>query len=159
VEVSTLWSALLVAGCSQEDHLSAIAAVNKSNIQRLTNCYSAFQVNSYGIGPKDENEFKRFIKNEIGDYHLKLMNINPNNIDAIFVSEQDHLPFAVKYGIKGGPGIIDAVVFEQKGSAGLRQVGINGAKVMEVDDAMYKEMWEGRWHAPKRAGDPILTPP
>jgi len=87
------------------------------------------------------------------------MEIDPNNIDAIFVSERDHLPFLVKYGIKGGPGIVDALVFEQKGSGGSRQVGINGGKIMEVDDAQYKEMWEGRWHQAKKSGDVDLTLP
>jgi hypothetical protein len=149
----------MAGACSHDDHISTIAAANKFNIQKLTNCYSAFQVNSYGMGPKDDNEFKRFIKNDMGDYHLKLMNINPSNIDAIFVSERDHLPFNVKYGIKGGPGIVDAVVFEQKGTGGLRQVGINGATIMDVDDAQFKEMWEGRWHAPKKAGEADLTLP
>jgi hypothetical protein len=152
-------AALTAVGCSHDDHEAAIAAVNKSNIQRLTNCYSAFQFDSYGLGPKDENELRRFIKNDIGDYHMKLLNINPSNIDAIFVSERDHLPFVVKYGIKGGPGIIDAVVFEQKGVDGLRQVGINGATVMEVDDALYKDMWEGRWHPPPVPGAAVATPP
>jgi hypothetical protein len=151
--------ALLAAGCSSDDHVSLIAASNKSNIQRLTNCYAAFQMNSYGLGPKDEAEFRRFINNDMGKYHLKLMDIDLNNIDGIFVSERDHLPFLVKYGIKGGPGIVDALVFEQKGRSGIRQVGINGGKIMNVDDSQYQEMWEGRWHQPKKSGDPDLILP
>jgi hypothetical protein len=138
---------LLLAGCSSEDNgANQIAAVNGSNIQRLTNLYSAFQVSRYGPGPKDEAEFKRFIKDEMGSYHLELMHVDPGNIDAVFISDRDHKPFKVRYGVNGGPGIVNAVVFEEQGIDGKKQVGINGGKVMEVDDNQYKDMWEGHSH-------------
>jgi hypothetical protein len=137
----------VMSGCSSDDNgASQIAAVNNSNIQKLTNLYSAFQANRYGPGPKNEGEFKRFIKDEMGPYHLGLMQVDPNNIDAVFISERDHKPFKVRYGVNGGPGIVNPVVFEEEGTGGKKQVGINGAKVVEVDDAQYKEMWEGHWH-------------
>lgn len=156
----TLVAALLfLPGCSSEDNgASQIAAVNSSNIQKLTNLYSAFQTNRYGPGPKSEGEFKRFIKEEMGPYHLELMHVDPNNIDAVFISERDHKPFKVRYGVNGGPGIVNPVVFEEEGIGGKKQVGINGAKVVEVDDAQYKEMWEGHWHPPEQPTAQLTMP-
>jgi hypothetical protein len=150
---------LLLPGCSSEDNgASQIAALNTSNIQKLTNLYSAFQVNRYGPGPKNEGEFKRFIKDEMGPYHLGLMQVDPNNIDAVFISERDHKPFKVRYGVNGGPGIVNPVVFEEEGVGGKKQVGINGAKVVEVDDAQYKEMWEGHWHPAEKPTAQLTMP-
>jgi len=147
---------LMFSGCSDDHGASAIAKVNSSNIQRLTNLYSAFQMNRYGPGPKDEPEFKRFIKEEMGPYHLGLMGIDPNGIDAIFISERDHKPFKVRYGVNGGPGIVNAVVFEDEGVGGKKQVGINGGTVMEVDDAQWQDMWSGKWH-PAATGTPMIN--
>ena len=80
----SIFALTAIAGCSDDHGAGAIAAVNGTNIQKLTNLYSAFQVNRYGPGPKNEAEFRRFIKDEMGPYHLGLMNIDPNNIDAVF---------------------------------------------------------------------------
>ncbi len=138
----------VLLGCSNDHSASAIASVNGSNIQKLTNLYTAMQANRYGPGPKDEVEFKHFIKEEMGPYHLGLMHVDPDNIDAIFISDRDHKPFKVRYGVTSGPGTINALVFEQEGTDGKKQVGLNGGTVMEVDDAQYQEMWNGKWHPP-----------
>jgi hypothetical protein len=151
----TLAILVAVAGCSDDHGAGAIASVNTNNIQKLTNLYSGFQFARYGPGPKDEAEFKRYIKNEMGPYHLGLMQIDPNNIDAVFISERDHKPFKVRYGVNGGPGVVNAIVFEADGVGGKKQVGINGGTVMEVDDAQYQEMWSGKWHP---AGNGTSTP-
>lgn len=105
------------------------------------------QVNRYGPGPKNETEFKRFIKDEMGPYHLGLMHVDPDKIDAIFISDRDQKPFKVRYDVTSGPGVVNALVFEQDGVGGKKQVGLNGGTVMEVDDAQYQDMWNGKWHA------------
>lgn len=143
---------VFISGCSSEGpDTGQIAAVNNSNIQKLTNLYSAFQISRYGPGPKDETEFKHFIKNEMGSYHLGLMQIDANNIDDIFISERDHKPLKVRYGVNGGPGVVNVLVFEEEGLNGKKQVGLNGGTVMEVDDTQYNEMWSGKWHPAKTA--------
>jgi hypothetical protein len=152
-------ASLLIMGgsCSKDNSARAIAADNTSNIQKLANLYSAFQMSRYGPGPNDEAEFKKYIKNEMGPYHLGLMQIDPNNIDAIFISDRDHKPFKVRYGVNSGGGVVNALVFEDTGMGGKRQVGLNGATVMEVDDAQFQEMWSGKWNpsgTPTTPGDP-----
>jgi hypothetical protein len=149
----------LLNGCASEDNgANQIAAVNGSNIQKLTNLYSAFQINRYGSGPKDEAEFKRFIKDEMGSYHLELMHVDPSNIDTVFISERDHKPFKVRYGVNGGPGMVNALVFEDEGLNGKKQVGMNGGKVMEVDAASYNELWAGK-NANNHDSGASLAPP
>jgi hypothetical protein len=49
-------------------------------------------------------------------------------------------------------------VFEEQGVNGKKQVGLNGGKVMEVDDSQYKQMLDGRWHPPEQNAA-ILTMP
>ncbi|HZZ28256.1 MAG TPA: hypothetical protein VFE46_09675 [Pirellulales bacterium] len=137
-----------LVGCAENvnssDQVSkAVAAVNTSNIQRLANLYSAFQLDHYGAGPHGELEFKQFITDVMGPAHLTLMQIDPHHIDTVFMSERDHQPFRVKYGLGGGPGAVNAVIFEEQGIAGKRQVAFNGGKVEEVEDARYQELLNG----------------
>jgi hypothetical protein len=138
----------IAAGCTETSHSqplsTAAAAVNTCNIERLTNLYSAFQFNDYGPGPKDEAEFRQFIKDVMGPTHLKLMQIDPDNIDAVFISERDHQPFQVKYGVDSGPGAINAVVFEAQGVSGKRQVGFNGGTVKDVGEVEYQSLWDAK---------------
>lgn len=72
------------------------------------------------------------------------MGIDPNNKTSIWVSERDHKPFKVRYRVDSPFGGIAAVVFEQDGIGGKRQVGFNNSKVEEADEARYKDLWEGR---------------
>jgi hypothetical protein len=148
---------LLIAtwGCSSNSHLAEVTARNTSNIQRLSNFYQAFQSNRFGQGPKDETELKNYIQTQPTEtFHL--MGIDPENRDSIWISERDHKPFKVRYNVSSPFGALAAVVFEQEGVGGIRQVGLNNSKVEEADDAHYKELWEGRG-LPKPA--PIGAPP
>jgi hypothetical protein len=133
-----------LAGCSGNSTESQVAALNTSNIQRLANMYSAYQNMKSGGGPKDEKDFKAFIK----DYDagkLKMMGIDPNNLDALFTSERDGKPFKIRYKVGGGRGSEAAVVFEQAGNEGKKQVGYTGqSKVEEVDDARYAQLLSGK---------------
>jgi hypothetical protein len=135
------------AGCGP-DVAAQVAAMNKSNIQRLANIYSAHQNFKGGRGPADEAEFKTFIK-EFDPAKLKMMAIDPNNMDALFTSERDNQPFAIRYGVGGGRGSEDPVVFEQEGKEGKKQVGYTGkAQVETVDETTYASLWAGQKAAP-----------
>jgi hypothetical protein len=137
----------LAEGCS-DGTTSAIASYNNANIKRLTNLYSAYQAAHSFQGPTDEASLKSFVK-EQAPWRLQLMQVDADKLDDLFVSERDHKPFKVKYGVVSGPGAVNALVFEQDGVSSKRQVGLNGGTVEEADEAQYKEMWEGRWHAPR----------
>jgi hypothetical protein len=145
-------SSLIAAGCS-DSKSGAIGALNNENIKRLTNLYSTYQGAHSFQGPADEAAFKGFIKDQAA-WRLKLMQVDPDKLEDLYISERDHKPFKVKYGVVSGPGAVNALVFEQDGLNGKRQVGFNGGTVEEADDAQYKEMWEGRWRAATSSATP-----
>jgi hypothetical protein len=141
-----------LVGCSGDKTAAEVAAMNKSNIQRLSNIYAAFQNFKGNMGPKDEAEFKAFIK-EFDKNKLTMMGINPDKLDDVFTSERDSKPFKIRYKVGGGRGSVDPVVFEQEGKEGKKQVGFTGGKVEEVDDPTYQQLWAG-----KKPSQPV-TPP
>jgi hypothetical protein len=140
-----------LTGCSGDEVAKEVAAMNKSNIQRLANLYSAFQAYKGGRGPKDEAEFKEFIR-VFDAEKLTMMGVNANDLDGLFKSERDGKPFRIKYNV-GGRGSVDAVIFEQEGQGGTKQVAYTtNTKVEDVDDATYQQLWNAKPGAPK--GDP-----
>jgi hypothetical protein len=142
-----------LAGCSGDRVAQQVAEMNASNIQRVSNIYAAFQNYKSGRGPKDEAEFKTFIK-EFDPAKLKMMGIDANNVDAVFVSERDGKPFKVRYQVGGGRGSVAPVVFEQVGKDGKKQVGFTGGKVEEADDADYKQLLAGKGSTQPPVGPP-----
>jgi len=102
-------------GCSR-DYSGVVAGMNRSNIQRLSNFYAAFQRSQTGIGPKSEADLKRFIQAQpLATFQW--MGIDPNKRDDIWISERDHKPFKVRYGVDSPFSAVAAVVFEQEGVA------------------------------------------
>jgi hypothetical protein len=161
---------LALVGCSSEkDRINReVAARNKSNIQRLANVYAAHQNYKNGKGPKDDAEFKQFIK-EFDPEKVAAMGIDAANPDKTFTSERDGAAFKVRYGVGGGKGSVDAVIFETVGKDGKKQVGFTGGTVEDVDDATYHALLSGKKPAaaeaasgpadPKGVGRPVGGPP
>jgi len=136
---------LVLSGCSSDNVASVVAAKNSSNIKRVLNMYTAY-TQTHGKGPADETQLKDFITKEMPADTLKLMTIDPAKVDDMFISERDGKPFKIKPGLHwGGPGSANpAVVFETEGRGGIRQVAFGFGNVEDVDDAKYKELWEGK---------------
>jgi hypothetical protein len=132
---------IIASGCSRES--GQIHALNTSNTQRLGNFYAAFQTSHGWQGPKDEAELKTYILAQPADL-LKNMGIDPDKRDEIWTSERDHKPLKVRWGVQSTFGALAAVVFEQEGVGGKRQVAFNNTKVEDADESRYKELWEGR---------------
>lgn len=143
----------VLAGCSGDETSKQIAAMNKSNIQRLANMYAAHQNTKGGSGPKDEAAFKEFIKAWAPD-KLVAMSIDAANVDKTFISERDGKPFKIRYSVGGGRGSSDAVVFETEGKDGKKQVAYTNNVVEDVDDATYKDLLAGKKSATAPAGPP-----
>ena len=130
-------------GCARNKNAGKLAAMNASNIQRVSNLYAAFQNMKGGRGPNDDAEFKNFIKEYAPD-KLSAMGVDANNLDGVFTSERDGKPFKIRYKVGGGRGSLDAVVFEQAGQNGVKQVGFTGGKVEEMGDSAYQQAWGGK---------------
>jgi hypothetical protein len=141
-----------MTGCSNKI-AKDVAAMNGSNLQRLANMYAAHQNYKGGQGPKSEAEFKAFIK-DFDQEKLRMMGIDPTNVDAVFTSERDGKPFKVRYKVGGGRGSVDAVVFEQEGQYGKKRVGFTGGKVEEMDNAAYQAAWTGKGSHQTAGGPP-----
>lgn len=157
------WAACAVAavslglgavGCSTDKTKEQIASMNTSNVQRVANIYAGFQNAKGGAGPKDETEFKTFIR-EYDPYKLSAMGIDANDLDKVFTSERDGKPFTIRYKVGGGRGAVAPVVFEKDGVNGTKQVGFTGGKVEEVDDARYKDLLAGKAGTEPAAGPPV----
>jgi hypothetical protein len=143
IRLLVLFGALtLILGCVQRDPADAIAAANDSNIRRVGNLYQAFRLRKGNQGPKDEAELKTFLK-EMAPIRLERMQVDPNNLDALFISDRDGQPFVIRFGVSGGIGSTDAVVFESQGSGGKRQVGFTDGSVEEVDNSRYDQLLKG----------------
>jgi len=138
--------ALAVAGCSSDNTAARVAELNKKNIQKTANLYATYQMHNGMVGPKDLANLKEFVSSGIGlsPHRLELMQIDPKNLDHIFISERDHKPFRLKPSVQAVPRTIVAVVFEDTGIDGKRQVGFDNSSIQEVDDAKYKELWESK---------------
>jgi hypothetical protein len=135
-----------------------VAAMNKSNIQRVANLYTAFQTYKNGRGPADEAEFKAFIK-EFDPARLKMMGVDPNNLDALFTSERDGKPLTLRYAVGGGRGASSPVAFEGEGKDGKKQVAFTGGKVETVDESTYQDFLAGKVETKPAAGGPTINRP
>ena len=155
--VVLLAAALPLMGCNSDDVSGEVGEKNKSNIQRVANLYAAHQNAKNGTGPKDEAEFKEFIRAFAPD-KLQMMRVDAGNPDSVFVSERDGKPFKVRYKVGGGRGSSDPVVFETDGKDGKKQVGFTGGKVEDCDDSTYQAYLSGK-AGKTPSGGPSSGPP
>jgi hypothetical protein len=135
---------IVVGGCSSDNTAARVAQFNKSNIQKASNLYSLYYRAKSSSGPKDAAALKEFASKDVALEQLQLMQIDPKNVDAIFVSERDGKALKVKPNVPSNPFAPGAVVFEDTGVNGQRQVGFTNSTVQEVNDAKYKELWDGK---------------
>jgi hypothetical protein len=135
----------LFAGCGgRAEPESAIAAVNRQNIQRLANLYFAYQMKHEWQGPPDEQAFKEFLRGYNAN-KLTRIGVDPNAIDSLFINERDGQPFKIRYGVAGSAmGSSEPVIFEATGVGGRRSVGFLNMVQREVDEAEYNDLWAGR---------------
>ena len=129
-----------MTGCSNST-ANKVAAMNDTNIKRVCHLYAAYQSRHGWAGPKDEEGFRRFVTQDMEEEKLAMMGVDPSKFDAVMTSERDGKPFKVKYGIRGGPGAKVAIVFEEEGKGGARQVAFTNGIVEDVEDSRYGELW------------------
>lgn len=142
--IAALGALTIAVGCGAgNDAASGIAAANDSNIRRLGNLYQACRLRNDAQGPKDQAELMTFLRQNMAPTRLERMGVDPDNIEGLFVSDRDGQPLVIRYGVNGGLGAVDAVIFEQEGRNGKRQVGFTDGSVEEVDNARYEQLLKG----------------
>jgi hypothetical protein len=155
VAISLCW----LTGCNRDRTSEIVGAVNTSNVQRVANLYAAYQNFKNGRAPGSEAEFREFIRTYDSN-KLRMMGVDPDELDRLFTSEVDGKPLKVRYNIGGGQGSLDPVVFEQEGKDGRKRVGFTGGEVQEVDESTARQMWTGRPVAAQvPGGRPTGVPP
>jgi len=134
---------LSAAGCwSGSSPQSAMRDANRTNLQKLANLYSMFQVQHQFKGPASEEAFREFIGQLDTSVH-STMGIDAASLDKLFVSERDREPFKIRYGVPSGPrGSKEPVVFEATGRRGQRMVGFLNMVQREVDASEYDLLWQ-----------------
>ena len=148
ISAALLTGIAFLTGCSGDNTAEDVGKMNTSNILRLANMYSSFQHGFAGGnsgGPKDEAEFRKYITNFPAD-RLKMMSVDPANLDPLFKSERDGKPFKIKYKVPGGRGAVAPVIFETEGKEGKRQVAFTGGtpKTEDCDTAAYDGYLNGK---------------
>ena len=134
---------LLTAGCGKGDEMKAVYS---TNIKKLHQSY--MEENGFR-GPKDEAEFKNFLKTNPTAIHLlKRIDVTSETVDDMFIGDRDGEPFVVRYGLTG---VADhAVVLEAVGVDGMRLVAL--AEPLEVDEATYEDYLSGKIKPEKEPG-------
>ena len=130
---------ILVAGCGGVNELDSPTA---AKLKALGNFYLEHAASHGKRGPADEKEFKKHLRGA-PDFILKNYGLDPDNIDAAFMSERDQEPFVVFYG--QGIGSVSGhsaplVAHEKTGKNGRRLVAFANGKVDLVDDARLEEL-------------------
>lgn len=141
----------LFVGCG--NGLPSMKEYNSLNIQKAHMFYRNYMAKHNMRGPANMNDLLEFLRTDNnGKLAVKRMEVDPDKLDEIFVSERDGEPFKIRWNLKG----IDdfPIVFEAYGVEDMRLVALT--PVREVD----KEDWEGYWSgrlkgasAPNRAGE------
>jgi hypothetical protein len=135
---------LFVAGCRNDKATDLFNSVNGSNIQRLANLYCVYQASNQFKGPKDEQQFKEFIKQLHPSRH-KYFGVDVSKVDELFISERDQQPFKIRWELTANPrqGLVP-IVFEQQGVNGKYMIGFSSFEVREVEQSDYDQYWSGK---------------
>ena len=114
---------------------------SEKNLQALTVFYGKFISQNKGVGPPNEEAFKKFIRAmKPADYEN--FGIDLSNLDPLFTSPRDNQPYGIAWGLRGampGPDGAGMVIWEQTGVGGQRYVADAVGMIEEVDEATWNQ--------------------
>lgn len=116
----------------------------ESGLKPIALFYAQFIPQHQGKPPKNEAEFKAFLKEPKNAERLQ-KEFHVTDIDAMFISKRDHKQYIVIYGPTSGEGPAGqpVVAYEQEGVDGKRFVASKLGAVEEVDDFAFAKMVSG----------------
>lgn len=132
-------STLPLLGCSDRV-ADGVAAMNRTKLQQLYNCYKLYSNNHGYQGPIDKEKLTEFLLQDRYKKNLMRMQIDRENLDDLFINDRDGKPFKIRWGVNGFGD--KAVIFEEEGVDGKRFVALQEAR--EVDDREYEALWSGK---------------
>ena len=127
--------ALTLCGCSSSS--PAPTTPERLLLRHLAILYGKYQGANQGKPPKDEAQFKKFIKG-LNENQLATAGVSPAEIDELFVSPRDGQPYDIRY--NNPPSSEALVVAERTGRNGKRMVAYSTGRVDEIDDAEYQKI-------------------
>ena len=134
--------AACMSGCGGEDPLNSPAA---AKLKGLSTMYLDLAVSKKGQAPASEQELKQHMRS-VPDFVLRGNGVEPDAIDAVFISERDQEPFVVSYGsviTQISANSKQLVAHEKTGKNGKRLVVFVSTKVDHVDDATLQGLKAG----------------
>ncbi len=156
--VGLLMAAALATGCSDQV-ARQVAAMNDTNLKKVSSLYRFYQYRNGWQGPKDAAALRAFVE-KAPPQKLEMMQVDPARFDSFLISERDGQPAKVRWGVAIGPTDVQPLVFEAEGVGGKRIVVFSNAQTEEVDAARYDTLWAegGRPPVDATAAPPRTNP-
>ncbi|MEM7455576.1 MAG: hypothetical protein AAF456_14580 [Planctomycetota bacterium] len=135
---------LLLSGCSNGPDPDTMFAENfDTEIKKLAVLYSTYQAKNSWTGPPDEAQFRSYISS-ISETRLGRLGITQSDIDGLFISERDGLPYKIRWSTVGGNGVPPKpILFEAEGAEGRYMVGFTNGTSQEFSRDDYDKLWAG----------------
>ena len=128
-------AALGLGGCGKGS--APVAPDGRLNIKRVAILYGQFVGSARGRAPKDEAEFRQFIK-------AQQTGGAGEQVDVL-TSPRDGKPYGIPYGAAASKTLASGLAaYEQEGINGMRQVAFTIGMIEEVDESRLQELLAGR---------------
>lgn len=147
-----LMAAALAVGCSDQV-ARQVAAMNDTNLKKVSSLYRFYQYRNGWQGPKDAAALRAFVE-QAPPKKLEMMQVDPAQFDSFLISERDGQPAKVRWGVAIGPTDVQPLVFEATGVNGRRIVVFSNAQTEEVDAARYDTLWAEGGRPPEHSAAP-----
>lgn len=152
VAAGLLTGLAICLGCS-DPVARQVAAMNDTNLKKVSSLYRFYQYRNGWQGPKDAAALRAFV-DRAPPKKLEMMQVDPAQFDTFFISERDGQPARVRWGVAIGPTDVQPLVFEATGVDGKRIVVFSNAQTEEVDSARYETLWSEGGKPPEDSAAP-----
>ena len=140
------------AGC-RDPVAQQVAAMNDTNLKKVSSLYRFYQYRNGWQGPKDAAALRAFVE-RAPPKKLEMMQVDPAQFDSFLISERDGQPAKVRCGVAIWPTDVQPLVFEATGVNGRRIVVFSNAQTEEVDAARYDTLWAEGGRPPEHSAAP-----
>jgi hypothetical protein len=129
--------AIVCCGCGVDE----LATPSAARLKGLATCYVDYAVAKGGVGPADEKTLKKHMRSMQG-FQLEMSGLDPENIEAAFVSDRDQEPFVIFYGQTVSFGLPNPrlLAHEKTGKNGKRLAALVDGNVELIDEGRFKEL-------------------
>lgn len=126
--------ATVAIGCSDPVN-SRISEITKHNAKKVAIMYKVFSDGNQFLGPKDEDEFKSWIQSDDKiKERLAKFGVDVNKFDS-YMLDRSGEKFEIRWSVQSAPMAPPyPVALETTAVDGIRQVGMAGGPMREVDN-------------------------